>query len=93
MQPLEDGTANRVRILIFNIWDSRKSRENWASVSFQLFRVFSNQRLGRSLLANEDAGSVVEGKKSEKLRTELQTGRRDQSTLAPKQLLRDEASQ
>jgi hypothetical protein len=30
------------------------------------------------LLANEDAGSVVEGKKSEKLQTELQTGRRDQ---------------
>jgi hypothetical protein len=26
------------------------------------------------LLANEDAGSVVEGKKSEKLQTELQTG-------------------
>jgi len=45
------------------------------------------------LLANEDAGSVVEGKKSEKLQTELQTGRRDQSTLAPKQRLSDEASQ
>jgi hypothetical protein len=45
------------------------------------------------LLANEDAGSVVEGKKSEKLQTELQTGRRGQSTLAPKQRLRDEASQ
>jgi hypothetical protein len=45
------------------------------------------------LLANEDAGSVVEGKKSGKLQTELQTGRMDQSALAPKQLLRDEASQ
>jgi hypothetical protein len=44
-------------------------------------------------VANEDAGSVVEGKKSEKLQTELQTGRRDQSTLALTQLLRDEASQ
>jgi hypothetical protein len=45
------------------------------------------------LLANEDAGSVVEGRKSEKLQNELQTGRRDQSTLAPKQRLTDEASQ
>jgi hypothetical protein len=36
---------------------------------------------------------VVEGKKSEKLQTELQTGGRDQFTLAPKQQLRDEASQ
>jgi hypothetical protein len=45
------------------------------------------------IAGNEDAGSVVEGKKSEKLQTELQTGRRDQSTLAPKQRLRDEASQ
>jgi hypothetical protein len=50
-------------------------------------------RLSSGLLANEDAGSVVEGKKSEKLQTELQTGRMDQSTLAPKQRLRDEASQ
>jgi hypothetical protein len=45
------------------------------------------------LQANEDAGSVVEAKKSEKVQTKLQTGRRDQSTLAPKQRLRDEASQ
>ena len=30
-------------------------------------------RLSSELLANEDAGSVVEGKKSEKLQTELQT--------------------
>ena len=29
----------------------------------------------------------------EKLQTELQTGRRDQSALAPRQRLRDEASQ
>jgi hypothetical protein len=50
-------------------------------------------RLSSGLLANEDAGSVVEGKKSEKLQTELQTGRRDQSALAPRQRLRDEASQ
>jgi hypothetical protein len=33
------------------------------------------------LLANEDAGFVVEGKKSEKLQTELQTGRRISSCL------------
>jgi hypothetical protein len=45
------------------------------------------------LLANEDAGSMVEGKKSEKLQTELQTSRRDESALAPRQRLRDEASQ
>jgi hypothetical protein len=63
------------------------------SVSFQFFSVFSNQRRGRLLLANEDAGFVVEGKKSEKLQSELQTGRRDQSALAPRQRLMDEASQ
>jgi len=34
------------------------------------------------LLTNEDAGFVVEGEKSEKLQTELQTGRTDQSALA-----------
>jgi len=33
-------------------------------------------RLSSGLLANEDAGSVVEGKKSEKPQTELQTGRK-----------------